>query len=208
MRSRTLLPAILAGLLVLSAASAAMASSAQQEVEVRTFPAGLSISVDHDIHLGDVAPGLSTAPRDFGLDIFNMTGDSWKVTIDAPDLVGGWWECEVEREPDGHCPDEYHYFDPLEPAQTLDAALLKVTGGDIDVDDYDQLTESPITVKGVDVPAKGGNVLLEGNFTEHHYHLHLQDPHSSMRFDLTDATSVVEAHYRTTVTYTIVAVEP
>ena len=199
MKSRAILSAILAGLLALSAASAALA--ADQEVEVRVWPAGMSIEVQDHLNLGDVAPGLSTNAHEFGMDVFNMTGNAWQITVDADDLEAGWWRCEEDI--DGHCIEDSDYWDPLVPAVTLDAANLKVTGGDINVDEYDQLTTSPITSTGTETSAKGGSALMAGDFNEHHYHLHINDPHSTMRFDLTGVASVEEAHYRTTVVYTI-----
>ena len=185
MRSRNLFTALIAGLLVLSAASAALAT--EQWVEVDVLEAGIiSIDVEHQTGLGYVFPGQTTPERYFWMQVTNtVEGQGWQVSADGPDLMRF----------DGH--DEFGAPNWVA-TDTIAKTHLKVSGGAAPHWDVVHVTYSEQSL-GAAQPIMQGSAGAFGTFGIH-------DPEPYVKVDLTGLTEVAFGSYGTTITYTIQSV--
>ena len=177
MRSRKPLSAVVAVLLMISAAPA---HGAEQGVEVEVVPAGaLGLEVQGLIDFGPMKVGES-ATQPFVMRISNMTAAGWRVTVDGADLQG-----------------------VTDPASTIHSSNLVVTGGDAcfteacDPAADTMVTSYAVALSGSPVMVMEGTAQAWGDFG-------FSPPHEPT-VQLTIPADAVPDQYATTLVYTIMA---
>lgn len=188
MRGRTFLLAILAVLLVIPAATSAMANDSM-EVEMQVLPAGtLTVDVPTETGLAPGIPGQSTSGP-FWMNIVNTGTTAWTVSVDGTDLVA------FER---GYCDENGCERNPIVGGPTIPENAIFVSGGGID--DWDP---NPFTYN-TDQQLGGAAVTLTTGTAGAYGSFGLNNPEPSVRIDVPiDATTYYE--YFTTLTFTITA---
>lgn len=192
MKIRHLLLALLAVLLVVPAATAAIAQTADQTLDVSVMAADIrSIQVESDIGLGVVTPGGSSGERYFGMQLTNTySGTGFEVTVDGTDFVSYYWDDPCDE---NGCT---RYFDGL---YTLAKTNLFVQGGTLGWD------PEPLTAYGSYLSATAPVTIIEATSAAYGA-LDLGGNPPFVRLDVPVGADL--ADYTTTLTYTIQAPTP
>lgn len=207
MSARSFLAATLAVLLVMAAATAALADqTSEMDVGVFVHPEGLGIEVEPDRHLGEVWPGWVTGWYDFDLGIGNLTPHGWEVTVSATDDLIGWdFECTAWDDPEDPdaCTDG-HWVEPVDPttASQIPIGYLQVRGGAAELEEGEEQFVDYYTVS---VSLEDSTPIMTGTaFPRQHIGIH--DPPPAVQLDLSDWDEGYLPEYgehRTTLVFTI-----
>ena len=185
----------LAVVMVLLAPIAAI--GADQTVEVTVLAAGtLAIDVEHDFNLGIAVPDTTTAENGFHMDIINLTGGAWEVTVAATDLTSFYWDnCD-----ENGCHDRVD----TETLYTIDASNIFMTGGAVDHwGDPAAVTGSVgayMGTAGTSMLLVEGTAVANGSFN-------IDDPHTTIKVDI-PATAETGHNYSPPLTTTTITPPP
>ena len=207
MRSRYLMMALLAVLLLIPATAASgepTSDNFDQEIGVNVMPAdALAIEVEPQVHFGIMVLGAS-ADRYFGLSVLNTTLSGWEVNV-TPDMAlatGDLWRFEWTG-----CDDQGNCWGPVptDPVATIAKVNVEVYGGDLDWWDLDDPTGD--TVRPMGGPLVDGPLtVVQATSYAYGGFFNLDKPWSTITMNVPGTAEVGE--YRQVLTYTIAPWNP